>query len=57
MDVTTISIITALSAGAISFLSPCCLPLVPGYLAVVAPPGTVRGGGTMARPQRFWGYM
>lgn len=26
----------ALAAGAVSFLSPCCLPLVPGYLSYVA---------------------
>lgn len=52
MDVTTISIITALLAGAISFLSPCCLPLVPGYLAVVAPPGAVGVGGMAAQPPR-----
>lgn len=25
----------ALAAGAITFLSPCCLPLVPGYLSYV----------------------
>ena len=26
----------ALLAGAVSFASPCCLPLVPGYLAYLA---------------------
>ena len=25
----------AAAAGAITFLSPCCLPLVPGYLAYI----------------------
>ena len=25
----------ALAAGAVTFLSPCCLPLVPGYLAYI----------------------
>ena len=25
----------ALAAGAVTFLSPCCLPLVPGYLSYV----------------------
>lgn len=29
----------ALAAGAVSFLSPCCLPLVPGYLAYVTGAG------------------
>lgn len=28
----------AFAAGLVSFLSPCCLPLVPGYLAAVAGP-------------------
>ena len=26
----------ALAAGAVTFISPCCLPLVPGYLSYVA---------------------
>lgn len=30
------SILLAFAAGLVSFLSPCCLPLVPGYLATVA---------------------
>ena len=30
------SITLAFAAGVVSFVSPCCLPLVPGYLAVVA---------------------
>jgi cytochrome c-type biogenesis protein len=25
----------AAAAGAVTFLSPCCLPLVPGYLAYI----------------------
>jgi len=35
----------AFAAGLVSFLSPCCLPLVPGYLAAVAHvrPGEERG--------------
>ncbi|MEJ7742727.1 MAG: cytochrome c biogenesis protein CcdA [Nocardioidaceae bacterium] len=28
--------LVAIAAGAISFFSPCCVPLVPGYLAYVA---------------------
>jgi cytochrome c-type biogenesis protein len=31
----TPSILLAFAAGLVSFLSPCCLPLVPGYLATV----------------------
>ncbi len=30
-----IGVLTALAAGIISFLSPCVLPLVPGYLSAV----------------------
>ncbi len=39
------NIALAFAAGLVSFLSPCCLPLVPGYLATVAgvrPTGTGR---------------
>jgi cytochrome c-type biogenesis protein len=32
------SIALAFAAGLVSFLSPCCLPLVPGYLAAVSGP-------------------
>ncbi len=31
----TPSVLLAVAAGLVSFLSPCCLPLVPGYLATV----------------------
>ncbi|RTL91472.1 cytochrome c biogenesis protein CcdA [Ancylobacter aquaticus] len=33
---TSIGVLTAFSAGLISFLSPCVLPLVPGYVAYVS---------------------
>jgi len=33
---TTISIISAFAGGIVSFLSPCVLPLVPGYVAYIA---------------------
>lgn len=47
---TDIGIVTALAAGAVSFLSPCVLPLVPGYVSYIAaqgvqseePPGWMR---------------
>jgi cytochrome c-type biogenesis protein len=42
------SLVVAFAAGVVSFLSPCCLPLVPGYLAAVAP---VRPG----EQRRRWG--
>ncbi len=45
----------AITAGAVSFASPCCLPLVPGYLAylagvVGAPPPPVTPAEQMTRP-------
>ncbi len=36
LDFTSLGVITAFAAGIISFLSPCVLPLVPGYLSYVA---------------------
>lgn len=35
----TPSLTIAFAAGFVSFVSPCCLPLVPGYLAAVSEPG------------------
>ncbi|MPZ10883.1 MAG: cytochrome c biogenesis protein CcdA [Kiloniellaceae bacterium] len=35
-EISNIGLLTAFAAGAISFLSPCVLPLVPGYLSYVA---------------------
>ena len=41
----------AFGAGLISFLSPCVLPLVPGYISAVAgvEPREIRAGGCSAR--------
>lgn len=36
IDIAGIGILTAFAAGLVSFLSPCVLPLVPGYLSYVA---------------------
>lgn len=36
IDVSLLGLATAATAGAVSFLSPCVLPLVPGYLSYVA---------------------
>jgi cytochrome c-type biogenesis protein len=36
VEIANISVLAALVAGSISFLSPCVLPLVPGYLSYVA---------------------
>src|SRR6516162_6075253 len=38
----------AAAAGAVTFLSPCCLPLVPGYLSFVT--GMAGAGGSAAGP-------
>lgn len=48
IDVSLLGLATAGTAGAISFLSPCVLPLVPGYLSYVAggADGTVGDGRT-----------
>jgi len=35
-DISVLGIITAFAAGTVSFLSPCVLPLVPGYVSYVA---------------------
>lgn len=35
MDATNVGLVTAFAAGLISFVSPCVLPLVPGYISYV----------------------
>lgn len=35
-EISNIGVMTALAAGGISFLSPCVLPLVPGYISYIA---------------------
>ena len=35
-DVSSLGVIAALLAGTISFVSPCVLPLVPGYVSYIA---------------------
>ena len=57
--VDTPSLALGFAAGMLSFLSPCCLPLVPGYLAAVsgsgAPGEQSRRGRTLARSLLFVG--
>lgn len=43
LEISNIGILTVLAAGAISFLSPCVLPLVPGYISYVAGNAAVAG--------------
>ena len=47
-----VSLPIAVAAGALSFFSPCCLPLVPGYLSYVTGlTGANLGSGEAPRPQ------
>ncbi len=52
-----LAIPVAAAAGAVTFLSPCCLPLVPGYLAYItgmsgADASADGGGGRASRSGR-----
>ena len=49
-ELSVIGLATAFAAGAISFLSPCVLPLVPGYVSFVA--GRTVNDGESAKPLR-----
>ena len=53
-EISNIGLLTALAAGAISFLSPCVLPLVPGYISYVAGSTAVAGGPARAFGNRFF---
>ena len=50
MDIAGIGIWAALAAGAVSFLSPCVLPLVPGYVSYIAG-GAATAGGRASSPR------
>ena len=52
MDGTNLTILVALAAGVISFLSPCVLPLVPAYLGQLTAIA-VAGAAPGARPSRW----
>lgn len=45
-----LALVIAAAAGAISFFSPCCLPLVPGYLSYVAGIAGSEATGTTSSP-------
>ena len=45
-----LAIPVAMAAGLVSFLSPCCLPLVPGYLAYVTGTAGADAASTKAQP-------
>lgn len=44
LGIADIGIVTAFAAGSVSFLSPCVLPLVPGYISYVAGGSTIASG-------------
>lgn len=50
LEISNIGLLTAFAAGLVSFLSPCVLPLVPGYVSYVAgrPVGEPAAGGAVA---------
>ena len=52
-DLSTLALATAFGAGIISFLSPCVLPLVPGYISYVAGDALVHRESADARAQRL----
>lgn len=43
IEISAIALVTAFSAGVVSFLSPCVLPLVPGYVSYIAGDRMSRG--------------
>ena len=47
IELSLVGIATAFAAGVISFLSPCVLPLVPGYVSFVA-------GRLCSEPNLIW---
>ena len=48
MEPSTLGVLTAFAAGAVSFLSPCVLPLVPAYLSYVTGQSLATGAGGAA---------
>jgi cytochrome c-type biogenesis protein len=52
-EISNIGLLTAFAAGAISFLSPCVLPLVPGYVSYVAGGAIPRDSGGSALALRL----
>jgi cytochrome c-type biogenesis protein len=52
-DISTLGIATAFAAGTVSFLSPCVLPLVPGYVSYVAGDSIAQSRGPASPAQRL----
>lgn len=59
MSLADISLFSALIAGALSFLSPCVLPLVPPYLCYMAGVSVeqFRGGDRLSQQGRVFAAM
>jgi cytochrome c-type biogenesis protein len=57
LHVATLSLPAVFAAGAASFLSPCVLPLVPGYVAAVVPGGAGRSAATRSIASFFFGFL
>jgi cytochrome c-type biogenesis protein len=53
IDLPTMTLLTAFGAGVISFLSPCVLPLVPGYISYVAGDALVHEQAASSRMKRL----
>lgn len=51
-DIQTLGLLAALLAGTVSFLSPCVLPLVPGYVSYIA--GRTGNGAAPNRATMIW---
>ncbi len=52
-DLSTLALVTAFGAGIVSFLSPCVLPLVPGYVSYVAGDALVHRSDADMRARRL----
>lgn len=52
-EISNISVLAAFAAGIVSFLSPCVLPLVPGYVSYVAGRTTTDASGDRAASSRL----
>jgi cytochrome c-type biogenesis protein len=57
MDASSIGVATAFVAGIVSFLSPCVLPVVPGYIAYIAGQAGQGAEGTIDRHRRVIALM
>jgi cytochrome c-type biogenesis protein len=52
-DLSSVGLLTVFAAGAISFLSPCVLPLVPGYVSYIAGESLASTGGAWDRTRKL----